>query len=109
MPNYLWTIRGRSTGQSYPASGSDLPLLGSSAIPVQAPDGVKMTAIRHIVVDGALHHYCSSSAGRTSFRQFRPGDGPAFVHDAVLCGDDFSIRLDGLKKVKGLSQLWRLS
>jgi predicted permease len=32
---------------------SELPLLGSSAIPVQAPDGVKMTAVNHIVVDGA--------------------------------------------------------
>jgi predicted permease len=32
---------------------SDLPLLGSSAIPVQPPDGAKITAINHIVVDGA--------------------------------------------------------
>lgn len=32
-------------------------------------------------------------------------NGPAFVLDAVLCSDSLSIRFDGLKKVKGVSQL----
>ena len=50
------TLRGTVSGLHGVQSvtlASDLPLLGSSAIPVQAPDGAKVTTINHIVVDGA--------------------------------------------------------
>jgi len=57
---------------------SELPLLGSSAIPLQAPAGVKITAVNHIVVDGAYFATLGLPllAGR-AFDNSDRQDGPA--------------------------------